>query len=337
MFSFSDPVEVLAVIEAVKEHSPLYYLVLGGSVVNDGVAFSLFEAFKPFTRFTAEEIQSKFDVTTLGYLGGSLLLDPLVGGLLGWASAHLASIIVKYIDNQPKLNYLKPLIILLWAGLAFLLSHLFGFSAIICLIVYGVTAERLTSQSNEVHSTVTVTEGAPVLVTISHIMRGLAATLHILLFFYLGFQSSVLINNIEKIWKFSLSVLVLMTVSRLIVTPVSCYLLNLLNVHGLTNYSITWKWQLLIFFGGMRGAVSFCMANDLDQQSEQIRDSTVFIILVTTLINGIIVKLLPRMLDFVETGTELIRIPTSEVEETRTEQTANNTNQQIPEISSVVK
>ena len=53
---------VLAVIDQAMAGSPFYYLVLLGSLVNDGAAFLLFEGLKPFTGLSQEELSQKLDM-----------------------------------------------------------------------------------------------------------------------------------------------------------------------------------------------------------------------------------------------------------------------------------
>ena len=276
--------------------SSLYYLVVGQSMFNYGVTYLLFGCFKQFTSFSQEVIVAEFDLKTLGYIIASLAVDPLAGGVIGVISALLAKLILKSMSHQDDLVFLKPLVILLLAALGYLASIILGFSAIICLIVYGLTVEILTFNNIEVSGNVTVPS----------IINGLATVLETLLFFYIGFQITPLVQSIQKIWKFFLSVLVSITVTRALVTTLLCLGLNL---SGLTDYKISWKWQIIIITGGIRGAVSFAMVTQMPEErkvrAEEFHDTTVLIILVTTLFNGILLKILPNLLNITETGNDV--------------------------------
>ena len=291
-FVILDPSAMLAVMDA---ESPLYYLVVGQSIFNYGVAYLLLECVNQFTSFSQEEILVNFDLETLGYITASLLVDPLVGGLIGLISALLAMFILKSMSHQPDINFLKPLVILLLAAFGYLISSIFGFSAIICLIVYGLTAEVLTFNNIEVSGNVTVPS----------IINGLATVLETLLFFYIGFQITSLLASMEEIWQFSLAVLVSITVSRTLVTTLLCLLLN---IFGPDDLKISWRWQILIICGGIRGAVSFAMVTQIPEErqdrAEEFHDTTVLIILVTTLSNGILLKILPWLLSMTETEND---------------------------------
>ena len=283
--------------------SSLYYLVVGMSIFNYGVTYLLFGCFKQFTRFSQEVILADFDLKTLGHITASLAVDPLAGGIIGVISALLAKFILRSMSHQDDLVFLKPLVILLLAALGYLASIILGFSAIICLIVYGLTVEIFTFNNIEVSGSVTVPS----------IINGLATVLEALLFFYIGFQITPLVESIQKIWKFFLAVLVSITVTRAVVTTLLCLCLNL---SGLTDYKISWKWQILIISGGIRGAVSFAMVTQMPRErkfpGEEFLHTTVLIILVTTLFNGILLKLLPWLLNISKAGNDARNIDKDE-------------------------
>ena len=291
--------------------SSLYYLVVGMSIFNYGVTYLLFGCFKQFTRFSQEVILAELDLKTLGYITASLAVDPLAGGVIGVISALLAKFILRSMSHQDDLVFLKPLVILLLAALGYLASIILGFSAIICLIVYGLTVEIFTFNNIEVSGSVTVPS----------IINGLATVLEALLFFYIGFQITPLFESIQDIWKFFLAVLVSITVTRAVVTTLLCLCLNL---SGLTDYKISWRWQILIISGGIRGAVSFAMATQMPEErkfpGEEFLRTTVLIILVTTLFNGILLKLLAWLLNISKTGNDARNIDKDQdVKETKTE------------------
>ena len=56
---------------------------------------------------------------------------------------------------------------------------------------------------------------------------------------------------------------------------------------------INLKWQTIIFLGGLRGAVAYMMVSTYDpryKHGEMLKMTTIFIIVLTTLINGILTK-----------------------------------------------
>ena len=282
--------------------SSLHYLVAVQSMFNYGVAHLLFECFKPFVRFNQEVIVAKFNLKTLGYIIASLIVDSLVGGLIGVVSAVLAMFILRYMSHQPEINFLKPLVIIMLAAFSYMTSTIFGFSPIISLIVYGLTAERLTFNNIEVSGNVTVPS----------ILNGLATVLETLLFFCIGFEIRKFFVSPgiwANIWQFFLAVLVSIMVIRGVL---STLLFLLLNISGLSDFKISWKWQILIIIGGIRGAVSYAMVNqfpgDRKPRAEEFHNTTVLIIVVTTLFNGILLKIVPGLLNATEPGSDVENI-----------------------------
>ena len=169
-----------AMLSAMDSESSLYYLIAGQSMFNYGVAYLLFGCFKHFTVFTQEEVLTNFDMTTLGYIIASLMVDLLAGGGIAVISALLAKFILQAIDigqqdqdDQDDLFFLKPLVCLLLAAISYLSSLILGFSPIICLIVYGIMVQIFTYDNIELVGSVTVPS----------IINGLATVLEALLFF----------------------------------------------------------------------------------------------------------------------------------------------------------
>ena len=290
---------VLAAVDQVMAGSPFYYLVLVGSLVNDGAAFLLFEGLKPFTGHNQEELSQEFDVTSLAYGIASFIVDPLAGGILGFLSAYLVSTVIKNIDDEQ--NFIKPLLILLMSAFPYVASLVFGFSMAVGLIVYGITVELMISKSIRAETADNITG----------IMRGLSVTLNALIYFYIGFETTQLVESLEKIWRFAVSMLFVVTVSRAVITLVIC---NILNLFILTKYTISWKWQIIWTCGGVRGAVAYAFAYELQMLeerkrsdwAEKIYDSTVFIIFISTLLFGILVKIMSKLLNVSEGGKELV-------------------------------
>ena len=63
MLFIPDPSAMLSVMDS---ESSLYYLIVGQSMFNYGVAYLLFGCFKHFTVFTQEEVLANFDIKTPG-------------------------------------------------------------------------------------------------------------------------------------------------------------------------------------------------------------------------------------------------------------------------------
>ena len=78
------------------------------------------------------------------------------------------------------------------------------------------------------------------------------------------------------------------TVGRLVVTLALVFVLNMFR-----SEPINFKWQTIIFLGGLRGAVAYMMVSTYDpqyQHADMLKIATIFIIVSTTLLNGILTK-----------------------------------------------
>ena len=70
------------------------------------------------------------------YIGGSFVTAPLGGIIVGYTVGVLAAIVSKWTEGH--------FIMILSAVVSYTLAHIFGFSSIISLIIYGITQERYT-------------------------------------------------------------------------------------------------------------------------------------------------------------------------------------------------
>ena len=79
-------------------------------------------------------------VTAYIYVLLSFLTAPLGGFLVGFVAGLVASLVAKYTSDRDE--YLKPILNLLFACLAYMITLLFGFSNILGLIAYGIAQTR---------------------------------------------------------------------------------------------------------------------------------------------------------------------------------------------------
>ena len=78
------------------------------------------------------------------------------------------------------------------------------------------------------------------------------------------------------------------TVARLVITLTLVFVLNMFR-----SEPINLKWQTIIFLGGLRGAVAYMMVSTYPEDykyGDMLKIATIFIIIITTLINGILTK-----------------------------------------------
>ena len=131
-----DPVAVLAVFEVVNADKALYFLVFGEALLNDGVTFVLYEGIKELATIEADDMA----IISYVYVLLSFLTAPLGGGLIGFVVGLASALVTKHTTEATA--FLKPMLALLFAALAYGLTIVFGFSNILGLIAYGLTQER---------------------------------------------------------------------------------------------------------------------------------------------------------------------------------------------------
>lgn len=287
LISAVDPVAVLAVFDTVGANRALYYLVFGESLLNDGVTFVMYQGFKVFTVLSSETAAEVVEWYHYALLMLSFITKPLFGIIIGFVNGLLSSFFSKF--STKKSDFLQPLLNLLFAAQAYIVAIMFGFSGILSLIAFGLTQQRYTFRN--------ITNTA--VVKTRNVVRGFALVSELFLFFILGSEFAAL--DFENIIAFATIVWVVMTIVRALVTSLCCFVGN-----KMTRHEINWKWQILLIVGGMRGAIAYAMV--IQYRGRPFADvfygTTVFLIFVTTLMNGMLAKPLVALLQLKEEGQE---------------------------------
>ena len=281
IFTFSslvaavDPVAVLAVFEEVNADKGLYFLVFGEALLNDGVTFVLFEGFKELAM-----VPPGLDVPLTSYLYVllSFLSAPLGGVFCGAICASISAFLTKY--TSTKIKHLEPIIIITLAMLAYVIPAKIGWSSIISLIAAGLVQKRYAFPNLHEHSKIAVVD----------FVKSIAVTCEVMIFVLLG-------NSITKRdgWdlNFILLSVLLCYVARAISVLCLSYFLNIFRYE-----KITMKWQMVIFIGGLRGAIAYTMAISYKGPFREIFiDATLIIIFITVMANGISASPLVQLFD----------------------------------------
>ena len=259
---------VLAVFEVVNADKALYFLVFGEALLNDGVTFVLYEGIKELATIEADDMA----IISYVYVLLSFLTAPLGGGLIGFVVGLASALVTKHTTEATA--FLKPMLALLFAALAYGLTIVFGFSNILGLIAYGLTQERYAFGNMTVKASILT----------SNIVHTVAIIFETILFFILGCEFAAV--GFYAVWDFALVVLFIIVISRILVTCGLCAIIN-----RYTQRPINWKWQTLIIVGGLRGAISFAMVVTYEGPFHKLfYDTTLVVIFFTTIANGIITK-----------------------------------------------
>lgn len=268
LISAVDPVATLAIFSALDVEPVLYMLVFGESVLNDAVAIVLTSTVLEMTKpGMASVSSSQVLVDGLGHF--CLMFFASAG--IGVAFALVSALLLKHIDlrRNPSLEF-GMMLVFAYApyGLAEGL-HLSGIMAILfCAIV----------MSHYTHFNLSpVTQ-----VTIQQTFRTLAFIAETCVFAYLGMA----IFSFKHNFQFSL----------IIWSIVLCLLGRALNIYPLAlllNYSrehkITKKMMFIMWFSGLRGAIAYALALNLEIEDEKrhvLVTTTLSIVLFTILMLG---------------------------------------------------
>ncbi|CAI4221267.1 unnamed protein product [Auanema sp. JU1783] len=275
-----DPVAVLAIFQEVGVNKMLYFMVFGESLLNDAVTvvcYNLMIEFKELPVF-------KFTDVILGLL--AFLCVSLGGLFIGLACGAMSAIITRFTEH---VRVVEPVVLFGMAYLSYMVSELFHFSGIIGIIACGLFQSHYACKNIASKSYISVTYFAKVASAVSES----------LIFIVLGVM---LVNEQEWFWSewhplFSIYSVVLCTVSRIAVVFFLTYIVN--QFTGGVRY-ISFQEQLIMAYGGLRGAVSFSLAfmiNDDVPVKATLLSATYMVILFTVFAQGSTIKLLVRYLN----------------------------------------
>ncbi len=271
-----DPVAVLGVFDQLGVQRALYILIFGESLLNDGVTVVIFDTLEKIAFTTVKP-------STYGFAVLSFIPIAFGGSLIGIIYGLFSSIACKYASELS--GILQPTLILTTAYMAFLNAQLFHWSGILALIACGLTQKRYAFFNLFEESRLTVEYGIGVLASISEAI----------IFLILGIK--LLDKNVEWDWHLNLLTLLFCIVCRLIYTFLLGYCVNRNRLHKLSN-----RHMIMIWYGGLRGAVSFAMAASLHEESinQRYMGATLFVILTTVAAMGVTIQPLVHYFQFLE-------------------------------------
>lgn len=265
IISAVDPVAVLAIFHEIGVNKSLYFLVFGESLLNDAVVIVLYST---MTTFATLNVVTMHDL----FLGIISFFTVSGGGLaIGFTCGIITAIITKYTHEAP---VTEPLIVIVVAYISYLLAEMFHLSGIISLITCGLVqyeylADNLTSDS---------------LITIKYFIKNMSSISDVIIFFYLG---RVLIRDDHN---FIASFVAIATVSCVVYRFLSIFILTFVaNKFMQSLRRINLGEQLIMAYGGLRGAIAFSLAVTLDSSLPHYTlfvTTTLFIVIFTVFFLG---------------------------------------------------
>uniref|UniRef100_A0A0N5BRT4 Sodium/hydrogen exchanger n=1 Tax=Strongyloides papillosus TaxID=174720 RepID=A0A0N5BRT4_STREA len=275
-----DPVAVLAIFKELGVNKMLYFMVFGESLLNDAVTvvcYNLVTEFKELPEITLHDI---------GMGTASFICVSIGGILIGLFYGILSSFFTMYTDS---VRVVEPIICFGLAYLSYMSAELFHWSGIIAIIVCGLFQAHYTVHNLSNKSTVTIN-------TLAHVSSTITESL---IFIILG----VMVVN-EENWifsdfhlGFSLAALVLCLFARFIIVFILTTIVN--KFTGGVRY-ISRNEQIIMFYGGLRSAISFSLAFSLSNDVQCkgiILSATYVVIFFTVFIQGGTIKFLVKYLN----------------------------------------
>uniref|UniRef100_A0A3Q2EG33 Sodium/hydrogen exchanger n=1 Tax=Cyprinodon variegatus TaxID=28743 RepID=A0A3Q2EG33_CYPVA len=275
LISAVDPVAVLAVFEEVHVNEMLFIIVFGESLVNDAVTV-LYKVYISFVEVGPGNVQ-----TADYFKGVSFLIVSIGGTLVGLVFAVILGFITRF---TKKVRIIEPLFVFLMVYLAYLTAELFSLSAIL-MTFCGIGANKYVEANISQKSRTTV----------KYTMKTLASIAETIIFIFLGISA---VDKSKWAWDTGLvsCTLVFIFVFRAVVVG-QTWVLNRFRLVPLDKID-----QVVMSYGGLRGAVAFALVVLLDGEQVKAKDyfvaTTIVVVFFTVMFQfqGLTIKPLVKWL-----------------------------------------
>jgi len=268
IISATDPISVLAIFKDLRMDKRLSLIVEGESLLNDGTAAALFQI------VLAGIISGHLGVSKgLGQFPFAVLGGAVLGSFLGYAASRLTRTI-----DDPELQITVTAVV---AYSSYLLAYQLHLSGIIATASAGLIVGNLGTRNCS-----TQTKAA-----LESFWAYVAFLMNSLVFLLIGLEIHV--DALLRSWR-----PVLLTVGAVLVgRALSVYLL--VPVSNALTEKIPLRWQHVIVWGGLRGALALALALSLDStfpDRARVLDLTFGVVVFSILVQGLTMKPLLRVL-----------------------------------------
>lgn len=269
IISATDPISVLAIFKDLKMNKRLSVIIEGESLLNDGTAVVVF--------------QILFAGVVVGGLGGGkgigqFFLAVLGGAVLGSGVGYTGSKITQTIDD-PEIEITLTTII---AYGSYLLANHLHLSGVIATASAGLMVGNFGAKKGMSAQTRTAMES---------FWEYLAFVMNSLVFLLIGLE--VHLDALAHAWRPVFFAIAAVLVGR----SLSVYLL--VPVSNMFAENIPIRWQHVMVWGGLRGALALALALSLDNTfpyRDRILDLTFGVVVFSILVQGLTTKPLLRVL-----------------------------------------
>ncbi|XP_076856454.1 sodium/hydrogen exchanger 5 isoform X4 [Brachyhypopomus gauderio] len=271
LISAVDPVAVIAVFEEVHVNEMLFIIVFGESLLNDAVTVVLYKVYISFVEVGPENVQ------TVDYFKGvvSFLVVSIGGTVVGLIFAIILAFITRF---TKKVRIIEPLIVFLLVYLAYLTAELFSLSAILSMTFCGIGCNKYVEANISQKSRTTV----------KYTMKTLASIAETIIFIFLGISA---VDKSKWAWDTGLVMctLIVIFVFRAIGVVGQTWILNKFRLVPLEKID-----QVMMSYGGLRGAVAFALVVLLDGKQVKAKDyfvaTTIVVVFFTVMFQGLTIK-----------------------------------------------
>uniref|UniRef100_A0A3Q2QS64 Sodium/hydrogen exchanger n=1 Tax=Fundulus heteroclitus TaxID=8078 RepID=A0A3Q2QS64_FUNHE len=272
-----DPVAVIAVFEQVHVNEVLFIMVFGESLLNDGVTVVLFNVFDAFVSLGGGAIDAKEIVK--GII--SFFVVAFGGSLVGFVFGLLISLLTRCTKN---IQIIEPGFIFVLGYLAYLTAEMLSLSAILSVMFCGMCCQKYINSNMDERSVQTVRSALKVFANGSETI----------IFVFLG------ISAIDKsIWVWNTGFILLTLFFILVYRFIGVFVLTwMMNRFRLVPISLVD--QVIMGYGGLRGAVAYGLAVLLDEtrikEKNLMISTTLIVVYFTVIFQGITMKPLVQWL-----------------------------------------
>lgn len=265
LISAVDPVATIAIFHALNVDPVLNMLVFGESILNDAIAIVLTNA----ALESNNPLMSPGEAIVLGIERFCLMF--FASALIGVVFALVSALLLKHVDlrKNPSLEFAMMLV---FTYAPYVLAEGIHLSGIMAILFCGIVMSHYTHFNLS-----TVTQ-----ITMQQTLRTLAFIAETCVFAYLGLALFSFKHRVEPalvVWS-----IVLCLLGR------ACNIFPLaLLVNRFREHQITKKMMFIMWFSGLRGAISYALSlhlNFSDETRHVIITTTLIIVLVTTLFFG---------------------------------------------------
>lgn len=265
LISAVDPVATVAIFHALNVDPVLNMLVFGESILNDAIAIVLTNA----ALESNNPLMSTGEAIVLGIERFCLMFFASAG--IGVVFALVSALLLKHVDlrKNPSLEFGMMLV---FTYAPYVLAEGIHLSGIMAILFCGIVMSHYTHFNLS-----TVTQ-----ITMQQTLRTLAFIAETCVFAYLGLALFSFKHRVEPaliVWS-----IVLCLIGR------ACNIFPLaILVNKFREHQITKKMMFIMWFSGLRGAISYALSlhlNFSDETRHVIITTTLIIVLVTTLFFG---------------------------------------------------